>query len=249
MEEDLEGLRARREAAVARSLELAAALTAERRRAAPLLECAVEDQLGDLGMPHTRLLVEVTSRSEWEGLAEHGADLVEFQLVSNPGQPPRPLSRVASGGELSRTLLAIKSALAGLEGAETLVFDEIDAGIGGRTALAVGAKLRELSRENQVVVVTHLPQVAAFADHHFLIDKAVVDGGRTVTRLARLDGEASLAELCRMMGGSPERAGGAGPCSEPQGQGGIGADRLDRAWVVALSGGAWNQIREMGEDG
>ena len=207
MEEDLEALDARREAAVAHSLELAVALTAERRRAAPLLESAVEDQLGDLGMPHTRLLVEVTSHSGWEGLAERGADIVEFQLVSNPGQPPRPLSRVASGGELSRTLLAIKSALAGLEGAETLVFDEIDAGIGGRTALAVGAKLRELSRDNQVVVVTHLPQVAAFADHHFLIDKAIVDGGHTVTRLARLDGEASLAELCRMMGGSPDEPG------------------------------------------
>jgi DNA repair protein RecN (Recombination protein N) len=207
MEEDLEGLQAGREAAVARSLELAAALTAERRRAAPVLEGAVEEQLADLGMPHTRLLVDVTSRPGWEGLAEHGADLVEFQLVSNPGQPPRPLSRVASGGELSRTLLAIKSALAGLEGAETLVFDEIDAGIGGRTALAVGAKLRELSRDNQVVVVTHLPQVAAFADHHFLIDKAVTAGEHTVTRLVRLDGEASLAELCRMMGGSPDEPG------------------------------------------
>jgi DNA repair protein RecN (Recombination protein N) len=206
-EEDLEGARARREAAVERCLDLAAAMTAERRRAAPALREAVEGELADLGMPHTSLLVEVTSRDGWEGLTQHGADAVDFLLVSNAGQQPRPLARVASGGELSRTLLAIKSALAGLEGAETLVFDEIDAGVGGRTALAVGAKLRELSRDNQVVVVTHLPQVAAFAHHHFLIEKAATARGGTATRLLPLDEDASLAELCRMMGGSPEESG------------------------------------------
>jgi DNA repair protein RecN (Recombination protein N) len=207
VEQDLASLAAIRDLAVRRSLDLAAALSAKRLETVPLLERAVQAQLADLGMPDSSLRVEVVTRPGWEGLGEKGADSVEFMLASNLGLPPRPLARIASGGELSRTLLAIKSALAGLEGPETLVFDEIDAGIGGRTALAVGAKLRELGRDNQVLAITHLPQVAAFADHHLLVEKAAKGGGAAVTRLSSLDGQASLAELCRMMGGSPEEPG------------------------------------------
>ena len=110
------------------------------------------------------MTVALETRPAWEGLRESGADSVEFLLAANPGQPPRSLARTASGGELSRVLLGLKCALAGAGGDETLVFDEIDAGIGGRTAVAVAQKLRELADRSQVVVVTHLAHVAALAE-------------------------------------------------------------------------------------
>ncbi|MBC7293851.1 MAG: DNA repair protein RecN, partial [Thermoleophilia bacterium] len=144
-------------------------------------------------------------RPGWEGLRETGADNVEFLLAANPGQPPRSLARTASGGELSRVLLAIKCALAGIGGRETLVFDEIDAGVGGRTAVAVGRKLRELATTTQVLVVTHLAPVAAVADRHYLIEKEVRDTA-TVTWLSELSDEGVVEELCRMMGGRPDDA-------------------------------------------
>lgn len=204
--DDLERLTRRREAAAAEALRLAAALSAARAQAAPLLEKAVEAQVADLGMADTRVSVQVRTTPGWEGLGREGADTVEFLLAPNPGLPPRSLARTASGGELSRTLLAIKAALAGLEGPETLVFDEIDAGIGGRTATSVGQKLRELSRTSQMIVVTHLPQVAAFADRHVLIEKTA-ETNATTTRLRALDASQTLDELCRMLGaeaGDPE---------------------------------------------
>ena len=105
--------------------------------------------------------MNMQTRDDWQGLRETGGDSVEFLLAANPGQPPRSLAKTASGGELSRVLLAIKCALAGAGGSETLVFDEIDAGIGGRTAVAVGNKLRELADGSQLLVITHLAQVAA----------------------------------------------------------------------------------------
>lgn len=206
VEDDLERLTRRREAAAAEALRLAAALSAARAQAAPLLETAIEEQLADLGMADTRVSVQVRTEAGWEGLGREGADAAEFRLAPNPGLPPRSLARTASGGELSRTLLAIKAALAGLEGPETLVFDEIDAGIGGRTATSVGYKLRELSRTNQMIVVTHLPQVAAFADRHVLIEKTA-GTETTTTRLRALDEPETLDELCRMLGaeaGDPE---------------------------------------------
>ena len=152
-------------------------------------------------MPSAALTIDIRSRHEWEGLRESGGDEVEFLLVANPGQEPRSLARTASGGELSRVLLGIKCALAGAGGNETLVFDEIDAGIGGRTAVAVANKLRELGENSQVVVITHLAQVAALARRHYLIDK--VSERR---RRRHADSPASpttlvVAELCRMLGG------------------------------------------------
>ncbi|MFH0915017.1 MAG: DNA repair protein RecN, partial [bacterium] len=174
-----------------------------RRRAAPLLEQVVAAQLADLGMIEANVPVVVESRDGWEGLRETGADSVEFLLAANPGQLPRSLSRTASGGELSRVLLAIKCALAGAGGNETLIFDEIDAGIGGRTAVAVGRKLRELAARSQLIVVTHLAHVAALASRHYLIDKTS-GSGVTVTRLSLLSGEDVVQELCRMMGGRPD---------------------------------------------
>jgi DNA repair protein RecN (Recombination protein N) len=187
------------------ALELGGALTEARRKAAPALEEAVAAQLGGLGMASAVMTVGLETRSGWEGLRESGADSVEFLLAANVGQPPRSLARTASGGELSRVLLGLKCALAGAGGDETLVFDESDAGIGGRTAVAVARKLRELSSRSQVVVVTHLAHVAALSERHYAIEKSN-DAGGAVTRLVRLEGAAVVEELCRMMGGSPDDA-------------------------------------------
>jgi len=205
VEEDTGRLREERERLLEEAEDLATRLRAARREAIPSLEAAVNAQLADLGMESASLRVALEEREGWEGLRESGGESAEFLLAANPGQPYRSLAKTASGGELSRVLLAIKCALAGLGGRETLVFDEIDAGIGGRTAVSVAQKLRQLSRETQLLVVTHLAPVAAVADHHFLIEKAT-DGAGAVTRLSRLSGEAVVAELCRMMGGRPEDA-------------------------------------------
>jgi DNA repair protein RecN (Recombination protein N) len=200
--EDLARLEEVRTAEAAHALELAEALSERRFAAAPRLEEAVATQLADLGMPLAAVRVALTSSTGWEGMRENGLDAVEFLLAANPGQPARSLARTASGGELSRVLLAIKCALAGAGGHETLVFDEVDAGIGGRTAVAVANKLRQLAGHSQLIVITHLAQVAALARRHYLIDK-VSDAEGTVTRLSVVEGDAVVAELCRMLGGRP----------------------------------------------
>lgn len=199
-EEDLGRLEERRAGSVARALALAEQVSERRRAAAPPLEQSVAAQLADLGMPSALIQIDIRTNQEWDGLRESGADSVEFLFAANPGQSPRSLARTASGGELSRVLLAIKCALAGAGGSETLVFDEIDAGIGGRTAVAVANKLRELAVRSQVIVVTHLPQVAAVATSHYVIEKAA-ESGSTVSRLVRLGEEDVVGELCRMLGG------------------------------------------------
>jgi DNA repair protein RecN (Recombination protein N) len=180
----------------------AADLTAARCAAAPALARAVEERLAGLGLPGAELVVDVRTATDWVGLTPAGADTVEFLVAPNAGLPARSLARTASGGELSRILLALKTVLAGVESRETLVFDEIDAGIGGLTATAVGHTLADLSETTQVVVVTHLAQVAAFAERHYRIEKVDVAGEGAVTRLVALeDDHAVLAELSRMMGG------------------------------------------------
>ena len=202
-EENLGVLEKARAEQVALGVALAEELTALRAGVAPQLEAAMKDQLVDLGMPEAHILVAIDSHPAWEDLQWDGADNVEFLLAANPGQPARSLARTASGGELSRILLAVKCALAGAGGHETLVFDEVDAGIGGRTAVAVGRKLRELAKSGQLVVITHLARVAALADIHYLIDKTV-EADVSITRLRVLEGEEIVRELCRMMGGRPE---------------------------------------------
>jgi DNA repair protein RecN (Recombination protein N) len=201
-EEDVSRLQAEAAASRTLALALATSLTEARRRAIPALEEDVAQQLSGLGMASAAMTVALDTRPTWEGLRESGADSVEFLLSANPGQPARSLAKTASGGELSRVLLGLKCALAGAGGDETLVFDEIDAGIGGRTAVAVAQKLRELGGRAQVVVVTHLPHVAAAATTHYLIEKTS-EASRAVARLTRLKGEAVVDELCRMMGGRP----------------------------------------------
>jgi DNA repair protein RecN (Recombination protein N) len=136
-----------------------------------------------------------------------GVDQVVYRLAPNPGEPARPLARIASGGELSRVALAVKEVLARADATPTLVFDEIDTGIGGRSADPVGRSLWALARDHQVLCVTHLPQIAAYADAHFQIAKRERDG-RTITAVERLDHEGRIVELAQMLGGS-----GGGPAA------------------------------------
>jgi DNA repair protein RecN (Recombination protein N) len=135
------------------------------------------------------------------GLAAAGADVVQFYLSANPGEEPKPLARIASGGELSRIMLALKALTAGAGEVATLIFDEVDAGIGGAVAEAVGKRLHAIGRERQVLCITHLPQIAAQADHHFAVEKRVTKG-RTATTARALTADDRVRELTRMLGGS-----------------------------------------------
>lgn len=203
VEEDMSALVESRTEQIAAALALASELSLRRKEAAPRLEAAARTQLAELGMRDASLLVVFSGREGRTGLRHSGAESVEFKLAANPGRPHSSLARTASGGELSRVLLALKCSLAGAGGRETLILDEVDAGIGGRTATAVGRKIKELAAGSQVVVVTHLAQVAALADNHYVVDK-ITDDVAVATRLTHLEAEAVVEELCRMMGGSPD---------------------------------------------
>ena len=188
---ELDERRARAEKALG---EAAAKVGRARRAAAPALADAAVTRLQELAMPNARLAIDVG--------ADPGDD-VTIQFSANPGSPPQPLAKVASGGELARTMLALR--LVTTEAPPTLVFDEVDAGIGGTTALALAAALAELGDEHQVLVVTHLPQVAAFADAQVTIEKQVT-GERTATQARPVDGDERIVELSRMLSGQPDSA-------------------------------------------
>jgi DNA repair protein RecN (Recombination protein N) len=173
--------------------ELAMGLTERRREAAPRLSYAVADQITQLGMPGATVTVDLVTLEE---PAADGAERAEFRFSGGTGQTPLPLGKAASGGELSRVMLACRSVLAGLDDVPTLVFDEVDAGIGGRTAHAVAERLAALARERQVVVVTHLAQIAARADRHFVVSK---EGGEAAVR--PVEGEERVEEIARMLSG------------------------------------------------
>ena len=175
----------------------AARITTLRRLAAGKVSAAVQDELAALALPHARLDFAVTPLPE---PGPYGADAVLLLFAANPGAQPGPLAKVASGGELSRVRLALEVVLADATGGETFVFDEVDAGIGGAVALEVGSRLSRLSRLTQVIVVTHLAQVAAYADRHFVVLKSD-DGSVTTAGLRAVDGDERLRELARMMGG------------------------------------------------
>jgi len=203
--EQLEGRAGRLEAERAEAAEAVASAALEVRRqrlaAAPHLATAVQGRLAELAMAKVRLRVEV------EG--DDGGE-VGFLLAANPGEPAAPLAKVASGGELARTMLALRLAMTdGAQGGPrsgrvpTLVFDEVDAGIGGEAALAVGRSLAALSRDHQVLVVTHLPQVAAFADSQVVVEKAE-SNGRTISTAVLAEGEDRIRELARMLSGQPD---------------------------------------------
>ena len=177
--------------------ELAGQLTELRRAAAEAFAAGVTAELSALAMPHARLVVAVVPAGEF---GPQGADEVEIRLAAHPGAPMLPLSKGASGGELSRVMLAIEVVFAGADPVPTFVFDEVDAGVGGKAAVEIGRRLARLARLAQVIVVTHLPQVAAFADAHLVIEKAD-DGSVTRSGLTRLDDAGRVTELSRMLAG------------------------------------------------
>jgi len=185
--------------------ERAERLSAARRRAAPPLQEAILVEILGLGMARAIFEVRVTpGGSEEAALQPHGMDEVEFVISPNPGEPLKPLHKIASGGELSRTMLAIRVILAAADQTPTLVFDEVDAGIGGHTAETVGRMLTAVSRQRQVLCVTHLPQIACFADHHVAVSKRALKD-RTLTTAQELGGAERVQELARMLGG-PSRS-------------------------------------------
>lgn len=171
-----------------------------RKKAAKTLETELEGALSDLNFAHVEFRVSVESDKKWQGAK--GFDDVEFMISTNVGEEVRPLSMVASGGELSRIMLGLKTVLADRDAVETLIFDEIDAGISGRTAWKVSEKLGMLSGKRQVICITHLPQIAAMADLHFYIEKNVEESrGMTKTNISLLKEEGRISEIARMLGG------------------------------------------------
>jgi DNA repair protein RecN (Recombination protein N) len=212
-DEILKTLRAELDTAGAAYRVAAKALTAERKAAATRLAKLAEAQINSLAMK-VKFEVAVSTTEQESHWTSSGWDLVEYRIATNPGEPLKPLHEIASGGEMSRVMLALKVSVE--EGQakpnqakpkqktptpRTLVFDEIDIGIGGRAAEAVGQKLKSLSKGQQVLCVTHLPQIAAFADQHFLIDKREADG-RTKTKISLLDDRARTHEIARMVSGA-----------------------------------------------
>jgi DNA repair protein RecN (Recombination protein N) len=194
--------RAELEAELARLQESAHALceqlSALRRDGAQRFADAVQAALRTLAMERAQFTVEVRPKP----MDATGADSVEFLFSANPGEPPRPLSKIASGGEMSRVMLALKTVLADAAPVPTLVFDEIDAGIGGRTAHAVGEQIAQLAQHCQILCITHLPQIACRANHHLLIEKHT-DGAATRASVQPLTGEARVQEIARMLAGAP----------------------------------------------
>lgn len=195
------GALSQREATLAAALAREAqGLTTARRRAATALERAVDAVFPDLGLTDGHLTVALTPRAE---VARSGAEDVEYRVALNVGHEARALARVASGGELARVMLALKTILARLDGVPTLVFDEVDAGIGGRVGLCVGDTMRRVAEHHQVFAITHLPQIAARAHHHIVVSKGA-RGGVTTADLRVVEGEARVHEVARMLGGDPE---------------------------------------------
>ncbi len=178
------------------ALELAGQLSEKRAKAAAVFAAAVREEMRFLNMPN----VELVPRFEKTPLSPDGIDKAELLISANPGETPRPVAKIASGGELSRMMLAIKTVLAATDDTGTLIFDEVDTGISGSAAEKVGLKLKEVSKDSQVLCVTHQAQIAALADFHYLIEKRV-EQGRTFTVVNQLDREARIHELARIIGG------------------------------------------------
>jgi DNA repair protein RecN (Recombination protein N) len=197
---DLKALESRREEARTRLASEAKRLTALRKAAADRLGRAVNEILPELGMPEGRLTVDLVGRDKIEAT---GAEDVEYRVALNVGHDARPLAKVASGGELSRVMLALKTILARLDRVPTLVFDEVDAGIGGRVGLQVGDTLRRVAQHHQVFAITHLPQIAARAHHHIVVTKDA-RGGVTAANISVVDADDRVSELARMLGGDAE---------------------------------------------
>jgi DNA repair protein RecN (Recombination protein N) len=183
-------------------LQSARAISSARQSKARALERALTSELGELAMPKCRVEIRMTANEgQQDRWTERGIDEVEFFMSPNPGEDVRPLARIASGGELSRIMLALRTVAMADDQGRTLIFDEVDAGIGGAAADAVGARLQALARRHQVLCITHLPQIAARAGAHFLIAKQI-KAGRTITALTRLDPSGREQEIARMIAGA-----------------------------------------------
>lgn len=200
--ERLLALEKERAAAASNAQKLSSKLSAARAKAVPALSKAVTAELRDLGFAKAEFAIRL------EVLAEprvSGAELAEFEFAPNPGEPPKPLRAIASSGEISRVMLALKTVLAGQDGVPLLVFDEIDANVGGEVAVKVGSKMRGLAASHQVLCITHLPQVAAAAHRQFAVAKDF-DGKRTTTSVVELDAKRRVSELARMLGGQDSKS-------------------------------------------
>lgn len=195
-DEELEKLNAQYDDLFEKTVELAQRLSEERKETARTFEKSVKSELEFLDMPKLQFVVSF----EKGNLSSTGFDRVEFLISTNPGEPPKPLSKIASGGELSRIMLAIKNILSYNDTIGTLIFDEIDTGVSGRASQKIGLKLKSVSKNTQVICVTHSAQIASNADEHFLIQKEFI-GGRTYTKVTELDYESRKKELARIMGG------------------------------------------------
>ncbi|WP_155055551.1 DNA repair protein RecN [Streptomyces blattellae] len=211
-DERLDELIAERDALRAELGGLAQALTDARTAAAERFAAAVTAELASLAMPHARVSFDIRQTEDPEGVevggrtvayGPAGADEVELLLAPHPGAPPRPIAKGASGGELSRVMLAVEVVFAGTDPVPTYLFDEVDAGVGGKAAVEIGRRLARLARTAQVVVVTHLPQVAAFADRQLLVEKTN-DGSVTRSGVKVLEGEERIRELSRMLAGQED---------------------------------------------
>jgi DNA repair protein RecN (Recombination protein N) len=186
-------------------LASALAISEKRKAAAAGLQSKIEAIVRTLGMPSARFLVRV-GRKDTDGgkpvVGPFGVDEIEFLIAPNPGESAKSLSRIASGGELSRVALAAKTILAGADSVDCLIFDEVDAGIGGEVAVAVGEHLKKLGESKQVLCITHLASIAVRADNHYRVEKEI-SGGRTTTRLSRMEGRVRAEEIARMLAGDP----------------------------------------------
>jgi len=208
VEEAIEALERQRDQALGKAKRAARALSKKRHQIADGLGVAIGAELATLGMGEAKIEVQVEPLAERRGelsvdgarLSDTGIDRVEFLIAPNRGELPRPLRKIASGGELSRALLAIKRVLAGVGRAALYVFDEVDAGVGGAVAEVIGRKLSEVSAHHQVICVTHLAQIAVYADRHYRVSKQAV-GGRTESSIGQLDETERLDEIARMVGG------------------------------------------------
>lgn len=188
-------LSAKKAAEEKRLSALAETLTARRRATAEQVEEQIETALHDMEMKHARFHIQIEEKADW---GADGKDKVEFLISANAGEPLKPLTKIASGGEMSRVMLALKTVLVDADEIGTFIFDEIDTGVSGRTARRVGEKMRFLGGKRQLLCITHLPQIAAMADNHFLIEKES-DAGETVTRVTALDEEGAVREVARLM--------------------------------------------------
>lgn len=195
-DELLQKLTAQRAQRFAEAQQAASNLSARRDAASAEFARRVKEELRFLDMPN----VEFTISNEKGALRENGIDNIQLNISTNPGEPPKPIAKIASGGELSRIMLAIKTVLAGTDDVDTMIFDEIDTGVSGRAAQKIGLKLKEIACGRQVICVTHLAQIAALGDHHMLIEKKV-QSGKTFTEVTALERDARKAEIARIMGG------------------------------------------------